>query len=104
MGHASDNHGVAVGLESNGLNLRYGNIMQKVFGHELAHCLNVRDYEEEEYREGGYEEEYNNYMSRTGTSLDKDIQNFQDLHLDAWQWYSLTLNNKRSVKKEPYPT
>ncbi|MHA1343704.1 MAG: hypothetical protein ACTSQG_06940 [Promethearchaeota archaeon] len=93
-GWANDSWGAAVTIENN----QWGNRLQKVFGHELYHCLNGYDREEIPhskddpiYTTDGYLKDQNNYISKLG-------EIYLNLYFEEWQWRSIRLNYKRSVE------
>jgi len=72
--------------------VNYANVQQKIFGHELGHCLDVTHHENDKtYQDEGYESDWCNYMAKANPCW------FGTIHFDAWQICSFNLNEKWST-------
>ncbi len=67
--------------------LLFGNSQQKIFGHELAHCIRI------DHDEPSYHKDYFNFMSKGSFPIC-----IPGLKFDDWQICSFELNNKYTVE------
>ncbi|MFX1259618.1 MAG: hypothetical protein ACFFAN_17325, partial [Promethearchaeota archaeon] len=76
----------------------WGNLEQKLLGHELAHCLHILHHEENpNYGNGGYEKSFSNYMSGLG---DAPFGSYvPNLYFYDWQWGSFKITTKFTGEK-----